>query len=1320
MKIVDKFNNLKLGAKRIFVGLMILSLLSTATGIGSIFAYADGPTEGGDGSSTEISSETSNEGTEGSGEGGEASGGSSDEGGEDAATTLLGNTLEEGSSGGSSNTTEGSGESSGGSSGSSGSSSESAGGSSESSNDGASCGGEASSASSGASGQSDGATDASSGAISSDGSSEASSAASSADHEHKYVITPLGNGTHRKQCQECNLDEIENCKYDDEDDEDHCSICGEARPELVVSLSEVTFTLNDDGKSFNLKYNDSELAAGEDYTIKEYNIPSVFVGGQEYTIVYEGKGRFKGEVTKTISYDVTPTYDGTTELKQAYYYCVVIGATDDILIDTSADGAFSGKSIQHSTLGENQTLTVYYKSGNGIIVKKVLLGITVLNYAAVTVKYNGEELKDWYNDDVKITADGYLVSDNSDSGFSESYMMKRADADSAGQVSKILYFRNDTTPTAAGVPVSVKIDSIAPKGVVYANHSQYLSLTFESEDAVCGYENSRKSGTITGEDEQSGLAKTEFYISDTFYENENTLIAAMQSDNKVWTNGNSFTLIADQRNYVYARLTDNAGNETYLSTHAVVCDTIAPVITEISTTKVSDGAQISIRGTDLPSGIGRFLVIAEEKDGNESEPSVQEFIDEGTVIWASKEGDGTFAGNGTIGNISADEDYVFYCIAEDRAENYSQVKSRNGYSQDITIPIKYNGGDLKDWFNKSVVLTAEDYSISETGKGKFNTEYTMTGSGSVTKRLDFKHGLTGVIKTYNITVNIDEEAPTGIISCEGYSSKTFQGNDKVAFYTNGKKNVNIQSTDQISGIASIQYFVGEKYFSSSVDFANSMTDTKTSYRTYTNGSTISFEENKNNYIYVKITDNAGNETFLSTGKIVCDTKAPTLSSITLAASTSAPGTVVIVVGKDELSGISRFKLMVMDKDNAHEPSKDEIFNNGLYLEVSEESNGEYGAKYTFGDITEPGKYIFYAAAVDRADNVSDISKKAGDGSSASTSGGSSAAGGSSSSAGKSGGLTPAPSGIAGGGSAGSGAGGSGSGSSTGSGTGTESNASATDPLAVEINRLPYIADATGSTKIGLEATGGWDRIVSEIRKADLDATIDIEMSGLSEIPVEVFAAMAERPVTLKFRMPSDVTWIINGTGMKADSLTNMDLNVRIGSKSIPDSILSDVASTNPHFEFEISYTGPLGFIATLVFPVGANYAGMYANLYHYQEANKDMVLEKTTIVNGDGYAEFEMAHASSFSAVLTSMALVNDAPQVVVTTEQNLIDNETLVSTDASLRIPDLFGLKGRVRLYLIIIGIISAVMCIVILFLPGLQLPKKKEESIFDQFQNY
>ena len=1292
MKIVNKFNNLKLGAKRVFVGLMILSLLSTATGIGSIFAYADGPTDG-EGAVGGISSEIG-EGSEASG-GSSILGGGSDEGGEDAATTLLG-------------TTPGEDSSSGGSSGSSGESGESSGGSSGSSS------GDSSSGSSGASNSSDGSSEASSEASSSDGSSDASSEASS-DHVHVYEYTPNNDGTHKKKCtvEGCTLAVVtENCEY--EDGSNNCSLCGAPKPVVKINLSDVTFTLNGSGTGYTLSYEGNELTAGTDYTVKENNVPAVFAGGQEYSIVYEGCGNFEGEVSKTVSHDVTVTYDGNPALSQFYYYSVIIGCTDEAYsVDTSSSGAFAATAYQHSTIGENQNLTLYFKNTNtGVVIEKQLSGITVISYAAITVKYNGGDLKDWYNDDVRISADGYLVSENSDSGFAESYLMKKADADSAGQVSKILYFRNDKTPTPAAVPVVVMIDSKAPTGRVWANHSQYLSLTFESEDIVAGYENSKISGTLAGEDEQSGVAKQEYFISDTFYENENTLVAAMLSNNNVWTSGTSFTINADQRNYVYVRITDNAGNEAYFSAHAVICDSEAPLITEISTSKITGGAQINLRGTDILSGIEKFLVIASVKDGTESEPSIAELEAKGTLFSAVKDADGTFAANGVIENLDADETYVFYCIAADYCGNYSQIRSKTGYSQDITIDIKYNGGSLKEWFNSSVVLTAEDHTISETGKGKFNSDYTMSGSGSVTKRLDFKNVFTGVIKTYDITVKIDEVSPTGTITSGDYSSKKFQTSNNLAFYTNGKKTVSITSDDEISGIDSVQYYVSENYFSTEADFVATMTDTKTSYRTYTSGSKISFNENKNNYIYVKISDKAGNETFLSTGKIVCDTKAPTMSAVTTATPQSGKGTAVIVTGKDELSGINRFKLMVMDKDSAHEPSKDEIFNNGLYLEVSTESNGEFGASYTFNDISEPEKKVFYAAAVDRAGNVSDVSKKEGSASSSSSSAGS--AGGSSSGS-KSGGLTPAPSGIAGTGSSGGSKSGSGASSGTGSGSGSGSP-SPTDPLAIEINRIPYIADATGSTKIGLEATGGWDRIVAEINKADMDATIDIEMAGHSEIPVTVFAAMAERPVTVKFRMPNDVTWIMNGMAMKLTSAATMDLNVRIGSKSIPDSLLSDITSTNPHFEFEIPYTGPLGFMATLVFPVGQNFAGMFANLYHYQEANKDMVLEKTTVVNGDGYAEFEMSHASAFSVVITSMALIDDSPQVVITADQNLVDNETLVSTDVSLRIPDLFGLKGRVRLYLIIIGIISAVLCMVILFMPGLQLPKK-EESIFDKF---
>ena len=41
MNIGKQFKNLKTGAKRVFVGMLVLSLISTATGIGSVFVYAD-------------------------------------------------------------------------------------------------------------------------------------------------------------------------------------------------------------------------------------------------------------------------------------------------------------------------------------------------------------------------------------------------------------------------------------------------------------------------------------------------------------------------------------------------------------------------------------------------------------------------------------------------------------------------------------------------------------------------------------------------------------------------------------------------------------------------------------------------------------------------------------------------------------------------------------------------------------------------------------------------------------------------------------------------------------------------------------------------------------------------------------------------------------------------------------------------------------------------------------------------------------------------------------------------------------------------------
>ncbi len=1030
--------------------------------------------------------------------------------------------------------------------------------------------------------------------------------------------------------------------------------------------------------------------------------------------------------------ELTVLYDGVPEKKSFYYETVRISA-EGYTVSTSEDGTYGSSYIinrldyvtdpsAEKTVLEVSKQLFFKNDKTGAIISRTVYGLNLLVKEAnirltSDILYNGEELKEWYSDAVVITCNNYVISDiqsTNASDYTESYTLN-----GTGAVSKLLFFepvgfeKQATINQPASATVLVNIDKTAPTGSISAGG--YTSEAFITSDSKAMCDNTPDTVTFAADDDLSGLSSISYYISEEFYSTANAVDTAAANKWVLYNAGDSVKLSENKINHVYMMMIDKVGNTSYISTPQLICDMVAPSIKEINASKITNGAQIRVDGTDELSGIKEFYVLAKEKTASVSEPAREDFTSNGVKITASKEGDGSYKGVGNIENLDNSKEFVFYVLAVDEAGNYSQVKSKIGYTQEISIKILYNGGELKNWYNTDVKLTCEGYEISDANKNTFLSEYTINGSGTITKTLDFRSTSTGTIKTYDITVKIDRTAPTGIISSGDYTSNQYRNADSFAFFTGKLRQTSILATDELSGIAEIGYYVSEKFFTSPTDLEAAIKNEKANYSTYTSGSTISLAENKANYLYVRITDNAENKTYLSTGKILYDTKVPTMSNLTIAKPTSGTGTVVAFVGTDELSGINRFKLMYFDKaDGKSAPSKEYMFDQGIYIEVKTEENGTSGATYTIGDLDESKTYVFYAVAVDRAGNISDVKSSEGtSGSSASAGAGAGAGAGSSGT--KTSGLTPAPNGIAGSGTAGGAAGGgAGSGSGTGNSSATTGSSSYPDPLAKEIVRLPYIADATGSTKIGLEATGGWDRIISEIKKADMDATIEIEMSGMSDIPLSVFTAMAGRPLTVRFLMPQDVSWVVKGTDIPVDGSYAINLGVRVGSKRIPQQVLDDVTDTNPHFEFELDYEGPFGFPVRLDFPVGTQYSGLYANLYHYIEDTKDMLLEGTSVVGPDGYASFTMSHASAYTIVITSMALLTEKAPIIVTDEQNLVDNESYVSTDVSLRIPDLFGLRGQVRLYLIIIGIVSAALCVAILFMPGLQLPKKKEESLF------
>lgn len=650
---------------------------------------------------------------------------------------------------------------------------------------------------------------------------------------------------------------------------------------------------------------------------------------------------------------------------------------------------------------------------------------------------------------------------------------------------------------------------------------------------------------------------------------------------------------------------------------------------------------------------------------------------------------------------------------------------------EIDLPVKYNGDDLEDWYNDDVTITAEGYTISVSESGSYLKKYVMTGSGTVEKELYFKDTSTGQVvdadpnqagtQPYTIIVCIDRTSPTGVINLDSYSSNAFTNKDAVKAYVNETKSASISASDELSGIDYIHFYVSDTFYSSPSDVKAAISEKSGAWRAYSSSSKPTTVKDKNNYIYAKLVDKAGNETIISLGNILYDTVAPKMTTAKVApSSTDTSKTIIGLAGTDKLSGINRFKYVFKEKEEGRKydtPGKDWMFDNGEYVKTTDEKDGTAVASATMDALDSDKTYLFYFIAVDRAGNISEVMTqevKGSEASSAAPSGSGSGSGSGSNSKGAPSGLTPAPNGIAGGGSGSGKQGGGSSGSGSSKSSKDKKSQSALGDKDREINRNPYIAEATGNVKIGINETSGWNKIASEVNKANKGAVIEVEMAGLSNVSNELFTSMNNRDVQVKLRMADDVEWQIKGEEVP-NARSDIDMGVRLGSRNIPEQVLADVTGTNPHVEFSINHNGDFGFVATIAVPVGESNKGMFTTLYHYDEVKKDLEVAGDGRVDEKGYAKFPLTHASDYTVVIT--------PERILTAADVEATSATLVGTEdssqssqyldgARLRLTDIFRVRGSMRIWLFIVALLSATICLIILYLPALQLGNRDDQG--------
>ena len=123
--------------------------------------------------------------------------------------------------------------------------------------------------------------------------------------------------------------------------------------------------------------------------------------------------------------------------------------------------------------------------------------------------------------------------------------------------------------------------------------------------------------TITAQDNESGVASVSYYISDSGLTEDE--VKALDS----WTAGNTdkttFSISPDQSCVVYARITDNQGNVTYISSDGMVFDGTSPSITGVTdgetyctsqTVTVTDDnlESVTVNGKEQALSDGKFTL----------------------------------------------------------------------------------------------------------------------------------------------------------------------------------------------------------------------------------------------------------------------------------------------------------------------------------------------------------------------------------------------------------------------------------------------------------------------------------------------------------------------------------------------------------------------------------------------------------------------------------------------------------------------------------------------------------------------------------------
>ena len=251
----------------------------------------------------------------------------------------------------------------------------------------------------------------------------------------------------------------------------------------------------------------------------------------------------------------------------------------------------------------------------------------------------------------------------------------------------------------------------------------------------------------------------------------------------------------------------------------------------------------------------------------------------------------------------------------------------------------------------------------------------------------------------------------------------------------------------------------------------------------------------------------------------------------------------------------------------------------------------------------------------------------------------------------------------------------------------------------ETTEAPFIKGENGKE--------GWDVIRDEVNQTQEGKTVTVDMNDSTVVPGNVLDEIKGKDITIVFDMGNGITWSVNGQSITADRVSDIDFTVKTGTNTIPVDIISNVTGERYSTQISLSYDGEFGFTAVLSINMDAENAGLYANLFYYNEKTGELEFICADEIAADGTAELTFTHASDYAIVIDTEPMDKGADEADGDkAETSETGNDSTQSGDGSTQNGTEAADSAWNPLWLIIVGAVVIVIGL------GVFVVRKKKKS--------